>query len=234
MRDEASRPMPLDVNADGRGDARYIELSYAPLLSDAGTIIGAYGVARDVTEVKQEQMRLLKASNTDPLTELLNRAGFSAYVDAALRRASDRGELVALLYMDLDRFKPVNDEYGHPVGDALLKAVAGRLRHALRPQDLVARLGGDEFAVFLHHVAKPEDARVVADKLVHALAMPFRIGALELRIGASVGFCVQWAREVRIDALVMQADEQLYRAKRAGRGQASGSLCAGRPQGQPG
>lgn len=227
----ASRPMPLD--GDGRGEVRYVELSYAPLYSDAGAIIGAYGVARDVTEVKQEQMRLLKASNTDPLTELLNRAGFSAYVDTALRRAADRDELVALLYLDLDRFKPVNDEYGHPVGDALLKAVAGRLRHALRPQDLVARLGGDEFAIFLHHVARPEDARIVADKLVHALSMPFRIGALELHIGTSVGFCVQWARGVQIDALVMQADEQLYRAKRAGRGQASGSVCAARPAGLP-
>ncbi|WP_067060667.1 diguanylate cyclase domain-containing protein [Roseateles chitosanitabidus] len=226
-----SRPMPMD--GDGRGEARYVELNYAPLFNDAGAIIGAYGVARDVTEVKQEQMRLLKASNTDALTELLNRAGFSAYVDTSLRRATDRDELVSLLYLDLDRFKPVNDEYGHPVGDALLKAVAGRLRHALRPQDLVARLGGDEFAVFLHHVARPEDAQIVADKLVHALSMPFRIGALELHIGASVGFCVQWARGVQIDALVMQADEQLYHAKRAGRGRASGTVCAARPAGLP-
>ncbi|ANH69023.1 diguanylate cyclase domain-containing protein [Mitsuaria sp. 7] len=228
MRDDdgISRPMPLD--GDDRGETRYVELTYAPLVTDDGTIIGAYGVARDVTDVKQEQMRLLRASNTDPLTELLNRAGFASQVNAALGRATDRDELVALLYLDLDRFKPVNDEYGHPVGDALLKAVSGRLRHALRPQDLVARVGGDEFAVFLTHVAKPVDAQVVADKLVHALTMPFRIGALELHIGTSVGFCVQWARKADIDDLVTQADEQLYRAKRAGRGRSSGSLCAER------
>ncbi|WP_416758674.1 diguanylate cyclase domain-containing protein [Roseateles sp. So40a] len=228
MRDDdgISRPMPLD--GDDRGEMRYVELTYAPLLGDDGAIIGAYGVARDVTDVKQEQLRLLRASNTDPLTELLNRAGFASQVNAALSRATDRDELIALLYMDLDRFKPVNDEHGHPVGDALLKAVAGRLRHALRPQDLVARLGGDEFAVFLTHVAKPADAQVVADKLVHALAMPFRIGALELHIGISVGFCVQWARSAHIDELVTRADEELYRAKRAGRGRSSGSLCAER------
>lgn len=230
MRDDdgVSRPMPLD--GDDRGDSRYVELTYAPLLNDDGAIIGAYGVARDVTDVKQEQMRLLKASNTDPLTELLNRAGFSSEVGASLRRAHDRDDLVALLYLDLDRFKPVNDQYGHPVGDALLKAVAGRLRHALRPQDLVARVGGDEFAVFLTHVAKPADAQVVADKLVHALTMPFRIGALELHIGTSVGYCVRWARDAELEELIEQADEHLYRAKRAGRGQSSGTLCAGRPQ----
>ncbi|ALV08730.1 sensor domain-containing diguanylate cyclase [Roseateles depolymerans] len=215
-----------DEAAQDRGAPRYIEWSYGPLLGETGQPIGAYGVGRDVTDTKEEQIRLLKASNTDPLTELLNRAGFASHIDTALERARDRGELVALLYLDLDRFKPVNDQYGHPVGDALLKAVAGRLRHALRPQDLVARLGGDEFAVFLHHVAKVEDAQVVADKLVHALSMPFRIGALELHIGTSVGYCVQWARQADINALVTQADAQLYRAKRAGRGQACGSVCA--------
>ena len=232
MRDDEgiSRPMPLD--GDDRGESRYVELTYAPLVSEDGAIIGAYGVARDVTDAKQEQLWLLRASNTDPLTGLLNRAGFASEAGAAVRRASERDELVALLYLDLDRFKPVNDEHGHPVGDALLQAVAGRLRHALRPQDLVARVGGDEFAVFLAQVARPEDAQVVADKLVHALTMPFRIGALELHIGSSVGYCVRWAREAQLDELIEQADDQLYRAKRAGKGRSSGSLCAQRP-GQP-
>ncbi|SEK66033.1 PAS domain S-box-containing protein/diguanylate cyclase (GGDEF) domain-containing protein [Roseateles sp. YR242] len=224
---EASVVEWRDEDPDDRTEPRYLELSYAPLLGEAGgSPIGAYGVGRDVTDNKEEQIRLLKASNTDPLTELLNRAGFAASIQTALQRARDRGELVALLYLDLDRFKPVNDQYGHPVGDALLKAVAGRLRHALRPQDLVTRLGGDEFGVFLHHVAKPDDAQVVAEKLVHTLSMPFRIGALELHIGTSVGFCVQWARQVELPALVAQADAQLYHAKRAGRGRAQGSVCA--------
>lgn len=218
---------------DGRHGPRYMELSYAPLHSERGEIIGAYGVARDITDIKQEQQRLLKASNTDPLTELLNRAGFAATVEEALQLARERKELVALLYLDLDRFKPVNDQFGHPVGDALLQAVAGRLRHALRPQDLVARLGGDEFAVFLHPLHKPGDAQVVADKLVHALHLPFRIGELELQIGTSVGFCVEWAEQVQINALVTQADAQLYQAKRAGRGRAQGRLCASRPVSAP-
>ncbi|MBB3195405.1 sensor domain-containing diguanylate cyclase [Roseateles terrae] len=226
LRGESSVDEWRGDDTDNRAPPRYFEVSYAPLMGDNGQPIGAYGVGRDITDTKEEQMRLLKASNTDALTELLNRVGFSSQVETALQRARDRGELVALLYLDLDRFKPVNDQYGHPVGDALLKAVAGRLRRALRPQDLVARLGGDEFAVYLHYVAKVEDAQVVADKLVHALSLPFRIGALELHIGTSVGFCVQWAQQAEMNALVAQADEQLYRAKRAGRGQACGSVCA--------
>jgi diguanylate cyclase (GGDEF)-like protein/PAS domain S-box-containing protein len=207
---------------DGRSGARHVEVNFTPLRNEQQQIIGAFSVARDITEAKQTQQRLLQASHTDPLTELLNRAGFAERIQTLLPQSAERGELVALLYLDLDRFKPVNDQHGHPVGDALLKAVAGRLRHALRPQDLVARLGGDEFAVFLPQLARAGDAQVVGDKLVQTLTTPFRIGELELQIGTSVGFCVEWAAQAEIDHLVTQADAQLYQAKRAGRGRAQG------------
>lgn len=218
-----------DSRGLGRAPSEHMEFRLSPLRTETGTIIGVLVVGRDITEAKQTQQRLLQASHTDPLTKLLNRAGFAEHIQALLHQSAQQGELVALLYLDLDRFKPVNDQHGHPVGDALLKAVAGRLRHALRPQDLVARLGGDEFSVFLPQLARASDAQVVADKLVQALTTPFRIGELELQIGTSVGFCVEWAAQAEIDQLVSQADAQLYQAKRAGRGRAQGHVQASPP-----
>ena len=125
---------------------------------------------------------------------------------------------MALLYLDLDRFKPVNDAHGHPTGDALLKAVALRLRHALRPADLVGRLGGDEFAVLLPQLHGVGDAQTVSAKLLAALSAPYHIGDLELEIGVSIGYVVATTGSVSLEALVAEADAQLYDAKRAGRG----------------
>jgi diguanylate cyclase (GGDEF)-like protein/PAS domain S-box-containing protein len=197
-------------------DGRSFDLQYAPLRVQSGQIEGVIGIEVDVTDARREEARLRLASQTDALTQLLNRAGFE---DGARRLLADpSGRRVALLYLDLDRFKPVNDQHGHPTGDALLKAVALRLRHALRPSDLVARLGGDEFAVLLPALHHDEDATTVADKLLHAISMPYHIGELELKIGVSLGFCLATMGAVTLEALVDRADARLYEAKRAGRG----------------
>ncbi len=197
-------------------DGRSFDLQYAPLRVQSGQIEGVIGIEVDVTEARREETRLRLASQTDALTQLLNRAGFD---DGARRLLADRsGRRVALLYLDLDRFKPVNDQHGHPTGDALLKAVALRLRHALRPSDLVARLGGDEFAVLLPALHQDADAATVADKLLHAISLPYHIGELELKIGVSLGCCLATMGAVTLEALVAQADARLYEAKRAGRG----------------
>lgn len=196
---------------------RSFDLQYAPLRVHSGQIEGVIGIEVDVTEARREEARLKRASQTDALTQLLNRAGFE---DAAQRLLADTpsDQQVALLYIDLDKFKRVNDTHGHPTGDALLKAVAGRLTHTLRPTDLVARLGGDEFAVMLSGLHHAQYAEAVADKLVQALTTPFRIDTLTLQIGASIGFCTAPGQLASLDALVAQADAQLYEAKRAGRG----------------
>ncbi|QPF75550.1 diguanylate cyclase [Roseateles sp. DAIF2] len=202
-----------------------LETRYAPLRLEDGRIGGAVWTGRDVTREKQEQARLLDASQTDPLTQLLNRAGFDQRADEQMALARQHNQLLALLYLDLDRFKPVNDQYGHPVGDALLRAVAGRLRHTLRPQDLVARLGGDEFAVLLPQVQAAEAAEAVAAKLVRALAQPFMIDTHEITVGVSVGYCVARGGSGDLETMVAQADERLYEAKRAGRGVYRGGFC---------
>lgn len=202
-----------------------LETRFAPLRLEGGHIGGVVWTARDITREKQEQARLLDASQTDPLTQLLNRAGFDQRAEEALALARQHDHLLCLLYLDLDRFKPVNDQYGHPVGDALLRAVAGRLRHALRPQDLAARLGGDEFAVLLPALPAAGDAEVVAAKLLRAISTPFMIEKHQISVGVSVGFCVAAGGSAELERMVSEADARLYEAKRAGRGVFRGGVC---------
>ncbi|RTL23750.1 MAG: diguanylate cyclase [Burkholderiales bacterium] len=212
--------------ADGDARAgRSLEVQYAPLRVQSGNIEGVIGIELDVTDARQEEARLRLASQTDALTQLLNRAGFEASAQALLDGPA--GQRVALLYLDLDKFKPVNDQHGHPTGDALLKAVAQRMKHALRPTDLVARLGGDEFAVMLPDLGAADAAKVSA-KLVKALSTPFHIGELELEIGVSIGYCAAPAG-ARLDELIARADAHLYEAKRAGRSRFLGAELVGEP-----
>ncbi|MDG0834909.1 diguanylate cyclase domain-containing protein [Roseateles saccharophilus] len=213
----------VDLVDGGERDGRSFDAQYAPLRVQSGQIEGVIGIEVDVTEARQEEARLRLASQTDALTQLLNRSGF----EEGARRLLDAppGRRLALLYLDLDRFKPVNDQHGHPTGDALLKAVALRMRHALRPGDLVARLGGDEFAVLLPQLQGPGDASTVAAKLLQAISTPYHIGDLKLEIGVSIGYCVAPGGS-SLEALVASADASLYEAKRAGRGRCQGGAIA--------
>ena len=206
----------LDLADGSERDGRRFDAQYAPLRVQSGQIEGVIGIEVDVTEARREEARLRLASQTDPLTQALNRTGFEEGGRRLL--AAPAGQRLALLYLDLDKFKPVNDQHGHPAGDALLKAVALRLRHALRPSDLVARLGGDEFAVLLPQLHEASDAATVADKLLQALSTPFHIGELELEIGVSIGYCVATTGGAGLEQLIAEADAHLYEAKRAGRG----------------
>ncbi|MDR7269278.1 diguanylate cyclase (GGDEF)-like protein/PAS domain S-box-containing protein [Pelomonas saccharophila] len=211
----------LDL-ADGNArDGRSFDVQYAPLRVQSGEIEGLIAIEVDVTEARREEARLRLASQTDALTQLLNRAGFEE--GAREQLAAVAGQRLALLCLDLDKFKPVNDQHGHPTGDALLKAVALRLRHALRPNDLAARLGGDEFAVLLPQIHEAQAAAAVSAKLLQAISAPYHIGELELEIGVSIGYCVATTGAVSLEQLVEKADASLYEAKRAGRGCFRGS-----------
>jgi diguanylate cyclase (GGDEF)-like protein/PAS domain S-box-containing protein len=162
---------------------------------------------------RRQAVELRRAATTDSLTGLANRAGFwSAYPNVP---DEDR-QPVAVLSIDLDRFKSVNDTMGHAVGDALLAAVGQRLRGAVRPSDLVARFGGDEFVAVVRDLPTDDVVRV-ADRIVDALGAPFQLGEHEVRIGASVGVAVSSAEVARAEALLERADRALYRAKNAGR-----------------
>ncbi|HEY2336342.1 MAG TPA: EAL domain-containing protein [Burkholderiales bacterium] len=165
----------------------------------------------------RELQRLQYLAHHDALTGLPNRAMFEERAAEAIARARRRRETVALLLLDLDQLKEVNDGLGHEAGDVLLKTAAARLRGCLRGEDFVARIGGDEFCVLLQDLAEPREAASVAQKLLAALAPPCRIGAHQAGIGASIGIACLPRDGEDTPALLRAADAAMYRAKEAGR-----------------
>ena len=206
-------------HADG---IQNLAIDYIPLRLDNGETDGFVGVSQDITQHRQEQGRLRQLAQRDGLTGLLNRAGFEEHLERCLD--AGEGDDLALLYIDLDHFKPVNDQFGHPVGDRVLQDFAARLRDAVRPTDVSARLGGDEFAVVLKGVRELANANRVADKIVAAARAPFEVDGRTLHIGASVGVAFGVKPGAGWRELVSHADTLLYEAKKAGRGQRASAL----------
>lgn len=165
---------------------------------------------------REGQIRFL--AHHDDLTRLPNRVLFRSRIDAALQAAAERGERLALLYLDLDRFKDVNDTLGHPVGDALLRAAAARLSHSVADDERVARLGGDEFAVISLASDQPDTAQALSERIIGELSTPYSILGHTIAASASVGIAISDGTELDADALLKQADLALYHAKAEGRG----------------
>jgi diguanylate cyclase (GGDEF)-like protein/PAS domain S-box-containing protein len=198
--------------------SKHTTITLVPLRYEEGGVGGVVGIAQDITRHREEQLRLVSLTERDPLTGLLNRVGFENF----LQRSVDAGEgpQLAMLFIDLDHFKPVNDAHGHATGDAILRDFADRLRALVRPTDAVARIGGDEFGVGLAGVRDQGHAEAVADKVVAAASRPFRVGQLDLAIGASVGVAFRVNEGDNGDGwqgLIARADAMVYRAKAAGR-----------------
>jgi diguanylate cyclase (GGDEF)-like protein/PAS domain S-box-containing protein len=207
-----------------RSAARHLAVTYIPMWLDSASVDGFVGVAQDITQHKQEEGRLRQLSQRDALTGLLNRSGFEQYLRSQRGNGVEAGaQSLALLYIDLDHFKPVNDTHGHPVGDKVLQQFAQRLQNAVRPTDAVARLGGDEFAIALVGVRESAHAHAIADKVIAAAGMPFEVGALSLQVGASVGVAFGAGAAVEWEELVARADAMLYQAKASGRGRQAGT-----------
>jgi len=171
--------------------------------------------ARELEQVN-EQLQFL--AHHDALTSLPNRAMLQRQMQQAISLAKRHGRGLALLYIDLDRFKHVNDSLGHGVGDALLRAVGERMLKTVRGEDLVARLGGDEFCVLLQDVGEPREAGVVAQKLIAELSEPYRVSGHDLYVAASIGIACMPQDGYDMDTLLLGADNAMYRAKESGRG----------------
>jgi len=171
----------------------------------------------DVTEQRRAQALVAHMAHHDALTNLPNRLLFHDRLQQTVARAR-RGEGMAILYLDLDRFKPVNDNLGHAAGDALLKSVADRLRKTARDTDTVARLGGDEFVVIQVGVRDASEATALACRLIMAIAAPHQVAGTSVVVGASIGIAVAPKDGLDPEELLKKADHALYRCKTGGRG----------------
>jgi len=178
---------------------------------------GAVVLLEDVTDRRTAEARISRLARYDELTALPNRVNFRDEIERLLKVQREAGQMSALLFVDLDQFKQVNDTLGHPCGDQLLCAVAGRLRDMLRPEDSVARFGGDEFVVFQQNIRSPDDAAILARRIVDHLSERYKIDNHLVEIGASVGIAMTSA-DISADTLIKNADMALYRAKADGRG----------------
>jgi diguanylate cyclase (GGDEF)-like protein len=222
LSDFAAEPMDFpdpgvyDVRWGGSPGERDMELTVTGLQDARGATAGRVLVLRDVTERRDLERELRQLAYTDRLTGLPNRALFHDRLEQALVMGARRGSPVAVLFLDLDRFKIINDSLGHQIGDAVLVSVAQRLRRCLRAEDTLARLGGDEFAILLPEITNRSDSRLVTEKCLSALSEPEVIGGHELTVNASIGVAVFPEDGQDVQHLLRSADAAMYRAKARG------------------
>ena len=190
---------------------RYISISSHPLRVDGGD--GAIAVLRDVTAERERQAHLTRYALYDPLTGVANRYLLNDALGRMLEGLHRKGGSVSLIYLDLDRFKEINDEHGHEIGDELLRAVALRLGRAVRGEDIVARLGGDEFVVAHVTADRLSDGDSVVARVRKVLTAPYRFGDLVLDVGASIGWVSTSSGDDSPESLIAQADRAMYEQK---------------------
>lgn len=198
------------------GEIFWASLSLSSLRDNAGQPVGLIGYFMDITERKQAQEKIHYLAYYDALTGLPNRTLFMKLVDQSFVAVNRNGSHSALLFIDLNRFKPINDTLGHAIGDQLLQQVAIRLKEALREDDVVARLGSDEFAVGLFDINQHYHAGFVAQKILYAMEHPYLVDEHELRIGASIGISIYAQDGSDAETLLRLADIAMYRAKKSG------------------
>jgi diguanylate cyclase (GGDEF)-like protein/PAS domain S-box-containing protein len=199
------------------GNETSIEHSAAPIHDRDGTVLGAVIVFRDVIVSRERRLQMLHLAEHDALTDLPNRLLLNDRLARAIALARRYGRRLAVLFLDCDRFKHINDTLGHAVGDQVLRSVARRLATCVRESDTVCRHGGDEFLILLSEVDQPEDAGLIADKIVTSIAEPHYVAGHELSISGSVGIALYPEDGQDAQSLIMRADTAMYHAKNDGR-----------------
>jgi diguanylate cyclase (GGDEF)-like protein/PAS domain S-box-containing protein len=196
---------------------RYQLTSGTPFFDEQGKFRGYIGIATDITERKNNLARIEYLATHDELTALPNRTLFGEMLHATLENARRYQHKFALFFIDLDRFKTINDSLGHDAGDALLKEVATRLKHTLRSSDLVARMSGDEFVVLLPEIVNEKEVAAVAQKILSALIKPLYLAGQECCVTASIGICLYPSDAQTEEGMLKNADIAMYRAKENGK-----------------
>jgi diguanylate cyclase (GGDEF)-like protein len=208
----------LEMQLSTSHGPRWISIAGDPIIDTAGRYDGFRGVGSDITEIRQTQERLTHLANVDVLSGLPNRGRVRQLLGEALRAATISNVPCAIMFLDLDGFKPVNDTFGHPKGDAVLRAVAKRLVDQVSIDGHVGRMGGDEFAIVVTDAQSRKKVELLADRIIKAVADPYMIDQTEIRIGVSIGCAFGPIDGATVDDLILKADLALYQAKDAGRG----------------
>ena len=211
----SSADVHYDVPSTGRSG--WVSAVYRPHYDGARNVVGVIGLVRDITQRKEAEQRIEYQAYHDALTGLANRRLLQEHLSLALALAQRRNGLVAVLFLDLDDFKAVNDSLGHTTGDELLRDMAARLKAAVREGDTVARVGGDEFTIVLQEITSRDAAAVVAQKVLRTIAEPYEISGRRLYVTTSVGVTVFPDDGHDAETLLRNADTAMYRAKSAGR-----------------
>jgi diguanylate cyclase (GGDEF)-like protein len=213
--DGSIRSFSLEYPYRAPGKERWFCLLAAPI--SAERFRGAVLLHLDITERVAAEARAGHLANHDPLTGLPNRRLLTDRLQQVIAQARRRGDLVALLYIDLDNFKYINDRFGHQPGDAVLREIADRMRGATREADTLARTGGDEFTLVAAQLVEPAAADLIAGKLIGAVVQPLEVAGEQVVVGASVGIALWPEDGDTADQLERRADEAMYRAKQAGK-----------------
>jgi diguanylate cyclase (GGDEF)-like protein/PAS domain S-box-containing protein len=198
------------------GSEYWLRTSKIPLMNGEGQALGVLGLYEDITERKHLEQKLEQMAHYDSLTGLPNRAFFYDQLQQAISRSKRHGSLLALMYFDIDKFKLINDTYGHDIGDAVIALFAKRVKSTVREIDIVGRLGGDEFCLIIENLPAKQAAEAVAKKLIDAMLPAFRAGETALQVSTSIGIVVH-EPGMEADELVRRADHAMYKAKQAGR-----------------
>ena len=222
---ETDRPMigAVESRLTPEGTVNWTQTTKLPMHDEAGTVIGLVGITREINEIRQVEMKLQHAATHDSLTGLPNRFLMEDRLKLMLARAKRAGTAAAVMFMDVDYLKTVNDTYGHDIGDLLLITVAERLRKCVRETDSVSRLGGDEFVITAEAIREIKDADRMVALLRRTIARPMHLGGHKIKVSASIGVALCPLDGEDSETLLRAADVDMYRVKRA-RNLVSGAL----------